>query len=87
MGHELRPRRLLSGQSTHLPALEFHRCVRRYGGDQRHRGFPCLDQFLAIAFAQLTARESLRDVEACLRPCDSRDNLLDSANQLVLFDL
>ncbi|MBI2686599.1 MAG: DUF4372 domain-containing protein [Acidobacteria bacterium] len=51
----------------HLPADEFHRCVRRYAGDKRHRGFSCMDQFLAMAFAQLTWRESLRDIEACLR--------------------
>ena len=51
----------------HLPAHEFRRCVSRYAGDKRHRGFSCMDQFLAMAFAQLTWRESLRDIEACLR--------------------
>ena len=42
-------------------------CVRRSGGDNRSRGFSCRDQFLCLAFAQLTFRESLRDIEACLR--------------------
>ena len=51
----------------HLPAYEFSKCVERYRGDRRLRGFSCWDQFLALAFAQLTYRESLRDIEACLR--------------------
>ncbi len=50
-----------------LPRHEFHTCVRRYGGDRRPRGFSCRDQFLCLAFAQLTYRESLRDIETCLR--------------------
>lgn len=50
-----------------LPRHDFHRCVRRYRGDARNRGFSCRDQFLAMAFAQLTYRESLRDIETCLR--------------------
>ena len=50
-----------------LPRHEFHTCVRRYGGDRRPRGFSCRDQFLCLAFAQLTFRESLRDIETCLR--------------------
>ena len=50
-----------------LPRHEFNACVRRYGGDRRPRGFSCRDQFLAMAFAQLTFRESLRDLETCLR--------------------
>ena len=50
-----------------LPRHEFHSCVRRYGGDRRARGFSCRDQFLCLAFAQLTYRESLRDIETCLR--------------------
>jgi hypothetical protein len=48
------------------PSYEFSKCVDRYQGDARHRGFSCLDQYLAMAFAQLTYRESLRDIEACL---------------------
>ena len=51
----------------HLPAYEFRKCVARYRGDRRLRGFSCWDQFLALAFAQLTYRESLRDIEVCLR--------------------
>lgn len=50
-----------------LPRHDFHTCVRRYGGDRRPRGFSCRDQFLCLAFAQLTFRESLRDIETCLR--------------------
>jgi len=50
-----------------LPDREFRRCVGRYDGDHRSRGFSCWDQFLCLAFAQLTYRESLRDIEACLR--------------------
>jgi hypothetical protein len=50
-----------------LPDREFRRCVARYSGDFRPRGFSCWDQFLCMAFAQFTYRESLRDIEACLR--------------------
>ena len=51
----------------HLPSYEFQKCVARYDGDSHWRGFSCWDQYLAMAFAQLTYRESLRDIEACLR--------------------
>jgi hypothetical protein len=51
----------------HLPSYEFQKCVARYRGDSHGRGFSCRDQYLAMAFAQLTYRESLRDIEACLR--------------------
>jgi hypothetical protein len=50
-----------------LPKHEFNQCVRRYRGNSRVRGFSCLDQLLCMAFAQLTYRESLRDIETCLR--------------------
>ena len=50
-----------------LPDREFRRCVARYNGDARPRGFSCWDQYLAMVFAQLTYRDSLRDIEACLR--------------------
>jgi hypothetical protein len=50
-----------------LPRHDFNRCVRRYRGDRRLRNFSCRDQFLCLAFAQLTYRESLRDIETCLR--------------------
>jgi hypothetical protein len=51
----------------HLPVHEFQKCVSRYRGDYKSRGFSCRDQFLCTSFAQLTFRESLRDIEACLR--------------------
>jgi hypothetical protein len=51
----------------HLPSYEFQKCVTRYRGDSHDRGFSCRDQYLSMAFAQLTYRESLRDIEACLR--------------------
>jgi hypothetical protein len=50
-----------------LPLPAFRACVARYQGDYKVRGFSCLDQFLCLAFAQLTYRESLRDIETCLR--------------------
>jgi hypothetical protein len=51
----------------HLPLTTFRRCVARYGGEHKVKSFSCLDQYLCMAFAQLTFRESLRDIEACLR--------------------
>jgi hypothetical protein len=51
----------------HLPSYEFQKCVNRYRGDYQQKSFSCWDQYLAMAFAQLTYRESLRDIEACLR--------------------
>lgn len=50
----------------HLPSHVFRRCVRRYGGNRYTKSFRCQDQFRCMAFAQLTYRESLRDIEACL---------------------
>ena len=50
-----------------LPRYEFNQCVSRYQGNYRLRKFSCLDQFLCMAFAQLTYRESLRDIQTCLR--------------------
>src|SRR6476620_804624 len=50
-----------------LPTHEFRQCVARYQGDYKLKSFSCWDQFLCMAFAQLTYRESLRDIEACLR--------------------
>jgi len=52
---------------AHAPTYEFKKCVSRYGGDSRNRGFSCWDQFLCLGFGQLTYRESLRDIQACLR--------------------
>ena len=51
----------------YFPQRRFKSCVDRYRGDHRVRSFSCLDQFYCMAFAQLTGRESLRDIEACLR--------------------
>ena len=53
---------------------QFRRCVLRYRGHYKVRGFTCWEQFLAMAFAQVTFRESLADLEVCLR--SSRDQLL-----------
>ena len=50
-----------------VPHAEFQRCVARYEADRKLRRFSCWDQWLCMAFAQLSHRESLRDVEACLR--------------------
>ena len=50
-----------------LPVCEFHQCVQRYHGHYKMKSFSCWDQFLCMAFAQLTYRESLRDSEVCLR--------------------
>lgn len=67
-----------SGQSLfsqlidHLPRHEFRRCVERYAGNYRVRSFSCWDQFLTMIFAQLSYRESLRDIVACLRSQQSR---------------
>ena len=60
-------RTVFSQLMSFLPDREFRRCVARYDGDARPRGFSCWDQYLAMAFAQLTYRDSLRDIEACLR--------------------
>ena len=60
-------RTVFSQLMSFIPDREFRRVVERYNGDSRLRGFSCWDQFLAMAFAQLTFRESLRDVEACLK--------------------
>src|SRR5450432_142179 len=56
----------------HVPSYEFQKCVARYRGDAHGRGFSCRDQYLAMAFAQLTYRESLRDIEACLRSMSAK---------------
>jgi Domain of unknown function (DUF4372) len=56
----------------HLPLTTFRRSVARYDGERRVKRFSCLDQYLCLAFAQLTWRESLRDIEACLRAQSSK---------------
>ena len=54
-----------------FPKNEFNKCVRRYNGNHRAKTFTCMDQYLSMAFAQLTGRESLRDIETCLRALHS----------------
>ena len=56
----------------YLPKEEFRRCVERYSGSYKVQSFSCWNQFLAMAFAQLTYRESLRDIEACLHSQTSK---------------
>ena len=58
--------------AQHLPLTTFRRCVARYNGERKVKSFSCLDQYLCMAFAQLTYRESLRDIEACLRAQESK---------------
>src|SRR4029077_6759867 len=65
--------KLVFAQVTqHLPLTTFRRCVTRYGGAHKVKSFSCLAQYLSMAFAQLTYRESLRDIEACLREQQSK---------------
>jgi len=63
---------MFSQVMDHLPMHQFRSCVQRYQGNHRVRGFTCRDQYFCMAFAQLTYRESLRDVEACLRAQSSK---------------
>ena len=60
-------RTIFSQVMDFLPHWEFRKCVKRYQGDHKTQIFSCMDQFLCMAFAQLTYRESLRDIEVCLR--------------------
>jgi hypothetical protein len=55
-----------------LPLEEFRKCVARYAGDHKLKSFSCLDHFFTLAFAQLSARQSLRDIEACLKAMQPR---------------
>ncbi len=62
--------KLVFAQITeHLPLPIFRQCVKRYRGHHKVKSFTCFDQFLCMMFAQLTYRESLRDIEACLPAC------------------
>jgi hypothetical protein len=76
-----------------IPTYEFRKCVERYDGNFKVKSFSCWDQFLTMAFAQLTYRESLRDIEACLRMAPAKlyhmgfrskisRNTLSNANQV-----
>jgi len=63
---------ILAQLMAFLPRRDFDYCVRRYRGNYRMRTFSCFDQFLCMAFAQLTYRDSLRDIETCLRALQSK---------------
>jgi len=63
---------VFSQVTDHLPLHTFRRCVQRYHGERYVKKFRCLDQYLVMAFAQLTYRESLRGIEACLRAQKSK---------------
>jgi hypothetical protein len=65
-------RTVFSQLIDHLPVHEFRKCVARYRGNHRTRTFSCWDQFLCLAFAQLTYRESLRDIVTCLKALKGR---------------
>jgi hypothetical protein len=65
-------RTIFSQIMDYLPLNEFRKCVKRYQGNYRVRTFSCLDQFLCMSFAQLTHRESLRDIETCLRSMQNK---------------
>lgn len=65
-------RLIFSQVMDYLPKHIFRQCVNRYQGNRKVKNFTCLDQFLCMAFAQLTYRESLRDIEACLRAQQSK---------------
>ena len=65
-------RTIFSQIMDYLPLNEFRKCVKRYQGNYRVRTFSCLDQFLCMGFAQLTHRESLRDIETCLRSMQNK---------------
>ena len=60
-------RMIFSQLMSFLPKHEFNKCVRRYKGNHRVKHFSCLEQYFCMAFAQLTYRESLRDIQVCLR--------------------
>jgi hypothetical protein len=65
-------RTIFSQIMDYLPLHEFRKCVKRYRGHYKVQSFCCLDQYLCMAFAQLTYRESLRDIEACLRSMQNK---------------
>ena len=65
-------RTIFSQIMDYLPLHEFRKCIKRYRGHYKVQSFSCLDQFLCMAFAQLTYRESLRDIEACLRSMENK---------------
>src|SRR3989338_7074758 len=58
--------------TSFISQYQFQKCVDRYQGDYKIKSFTCWEQFLSMAFAQFTYRESLRDIEACLRSCGNK---------------
>ena len=76
-------RTVFSQLISHLPDREFRRCVLRYDGDRRVRSLSCWEQFLAMAFAQVTYREGLRDIETCLRALGPKLYHLGFRNRVV----
>jgi len=69
--HEQWPNDLSAGEDF-LPLTESRHCVERYWGDYKVQRISCWNQFMCLAFAQLTGRESLCDIEACLRSQESK---------------
>jgi len=65
-------RTVFAQRLDYLPSYQFQVCVDRYQGNRYVKNFSCWDQFLCLVFAQLTYRESLRDIEACLRTQQSK---------------
>lgn len=65
-------RTIFSQLMDFLPINDFRQCVERYQGNYKIKSFSCWDQFLSMAFAQLTYRESLRDIQACLRAAEQK---------------
>ena len=63
---------IFSQLMDYLPIKAFRCCVQKYNGNHKVKTFSCLDQFYTMAFAQLTFRESLRDIEACIRSQKSK---------------
>ena len=62
-----RGRTIFAQVMQYIPHGEFARCVEKYDGERYAKSFSCMDQYLCMAFAQLTYREGLRDIESCLR--------------------
>ena len=80
-------RTIFSQVLDHLPWYEFQKCVTRYRGDYQQKSFSCWDQYLCMSFAQLTYRESLRDIEACLRSMNCKLYLRIPAMPITHSDL
>jgi len=68
-----------------LPLYEFRRCVKRYDGNRHVKSFSCLDQLHCMMFAQLSYRESLRNIESCLRAMQNKLYHRDIKGTLLSF--